>query len=337
VTTLVDAPVAPDSRRGVIVRLREWMKRAGAKPRGIRVRGQASRRVARYRLRSTFGNRWSGYLTIVLLLGLLGGLSTAAIAGARRTQSSYPAFLRSTNPSDLYVYHDDSANDSNATDASFLRTIARLPHVRHVESLTAPSEQVLGANGFPDTDAAHRLFDSSVDNLGSVDGLLFGQDRLTVLHGRMLDPTRPDEMVMSADAARLLHVDVGDRVPFGFYTNAQTVSPGYGTAQQRPVERILIKIVGIVAVNFSVVRDDFDRKLTTTLLSPALTRPLQQCCSNGVISGVQLDHGARDDAAVEAEIKESLPRSTVLVITAVDAATAERAIEPQAIALAVSA
>jgi hypothetical protein len=299
------------------------------------VSGQVSRRVARYRFRSTFGRRWSGYLTIVLLLGLLGGLSTAAIAGARRTQSSFPAFLRSTNPSDLLVYHDDSADDNNASDPSFLQTIARLPHVKHVESLSVPSEQVLGPDGAPDTDAAHRLFDSSVTNLASLDGLLFGQDRLTVLRGRLLDPTRPDEMVMSADAARSLHLNVGDRVPFGFYTNAQTVSPGYGTGQQRPVERILITVVGIVDFNFSVVRDDFDRQSTMTLFSPALTRPLRQCCSNGVLSGVQLDHGARDDAAVEAEIKQSLPKSRVLLITAVDAATAERAIEPQSIALGV--
>ena len=53
-------------------------------------------RVAGYRFRATFARRWGGYLTVVLLVGLLGGLAMGAVAGARRTQSSYPAFLAST-------------------------------------------------------------------------------------------------------------------------------------------------------------------------------------------------------------------------------------------------
>jgi hypothetical protein len=44
-------------------------------------------RVAVYRFRATFGRRWPGYATIILLIGLVGGLAMGAIAGARRTQS----------------------------------------------------------------------------------------------------------------------------------------------------------------------------------------------------------------------------------------------------------
>jgi hypothetical protein len=38
------------------------------------------------------------YLAVILLVGIVGGLSMASIAGARRTQSSFPAYLDSTNP-----------------------------------------------------------------------------------------------------------------------------------------------------------------------------------------------------------------------------------------------
>jgi len=96
-----------------------------------------------------------------------------------------------------------------------------------------------------------------------------------------------------------------------------------------------VRLVGIVRFHFEIVRDDFDRGLRLVLLTPALTRPLEQCCSNGVQSGVQLAHGSRDDTAVEAEIKQQLPNSSVVQITAVDEATAERAIAPQSIALGV--
>jgi hypothetical protein len=58
-------------------------------------------RVASYRFRATFAHRWGGYLALVLLIGLLGGLAMGAVAAARRTQSSFHAFIASTNPSDL--------------------------------------------------------------------------------------------------------------------------------------------------------------------------------------------------------------------------------------------
>ncbi|MGO9875848.1 MAG: FtsX-like permease family protein [Acidimicrobiia bacterium] len=292
-------------------------------------------RVAWYRFRATFAVRWGGLLAIVLLIGLVGGVAMGAVAGARRTQSSFPAFLASTHPSDLVVLHNDSANDSNQSDPAFLRTLAALPQVKRVESTTAPSEQVLGANGTPAQDATDRLFNSSAQVLGDVNGEFYDQDRPTVIAGRLANPARADEMVMSADAAGLLHLHVGDVVHFGFYTNAQTTENGYGTAAQRPRLRIGVKLVGIVRFHFEIVRDDFDRTLRLVLLTPALTRPLDQCCANGVQAGVQLDHGSRDDAAVEAEIKQKSANSSVLQIAAVEEATAERAIAPQSIALGV--
>jgi len=60
--------------------------------------------VAWYRFRATFGRRWGGYLTIVLLVGLLGGLAVGAVAGARRTQSAYPTYLSGSHASDPVSY-----------------------------------------------------------------------------------------------------------------------------------------------------------------------------------------------------------------------------------------
>jgi putative ABC transport system permease protein len=60
-------------------------------------------RVAWYRLAVTVRRRWGGYLGLVLIIGLTGGVALGAAAAARRTESSYPVFLASTNPSDLTV------------------------------------------------------------------------------------------------------------------------------------------------------------------------------------------------------------------------------------------
>jgi hypothetical protein len=40
-------------------------------------------------------------LSVVVLVGLTGGIAMGSLAAARRTQSSYSTFLASTNPSDL--------------------------------------------------------------------------------------------------------------------------------------------------------------------------------------------------------------------------------------------
>ncbi len=59
--------------------------------------------VAWYRVRTTLAENWFGYVSIVLLVGLLGGLGMAAVAGARRTQSAYPTYLVRSHASDLDV------------------------------------------------------------------------------------------------------------------------------------------------------------------------------------------------------------------------------------------
>ena len=284
-------------------------------------------RVAWYRFRATFRSRRSGYLALVLLVGLVGGLAMGAVAAARRTQSSYPAFLASTNPSDLTVI-DTGSNDSTVHDK-----IAALPHVKHVESDTAPTVFPLRPNGTHGPDP----FAAGVLTVGTVDGLYFDQDRVTVTQGRMADPKRRDEFVVTAEAAHLLHYRLGDIAHFGIYTNAQQNAPGFDTARLTPILRIDVKLVGIVVFNSQVVQDDVDRFPTYMLLTPALTRSASRTLGfpGSLINALQLDHGARDVAAVEAEIKRAVPSASVQSITSIKVATAERAIEPESIALGV--
>jgi hypothetical protein len=91
-------------------------------------------RVAWYRFPAIFGRRRNGYLAIVLLIGLTGGVAMGSFAAARRTQASFAAFLASTNPSDLSltVFGPDLA-----------KALSRLPGVQRVGTA---SESV---NAFP--------------------------------------------------------------------------------------------------------------------------------------------------------------------------------------------
>ncbi len=83
-------------------------------------------RVAWYRFRATFRRRWTGYLALALLIGLVGGLAMGAVVAARRTYASYPKFLASTNPSDLVVQPFTKTSYS----PGFVRQLSGLPHVR---------------------------------------------------------------------------------------------------------------------------------------------------------------------------------------------------------------
>src|SRR5271167_1606213 len=112
--------------------------------------------VAWYRFRATFRRRWGGYLAIVLLIGLVGGIAMGSIAAARRTQSSYPAFLASTNASDLTMSTYGIANASAANNYSpkLTRQIARLPDVKLVESWVGAGIVPLKPDGAPNLSSA---------------------------------------------------------------------------------------------------------------------------------------------------------------------------------------
>ena len=153
-------------------------------------------RFSGYRFRSTFRGRRGGYLALLLLVGLVGGVAMGSIAAARRTQSSFPTFLASTNPSDMSLgprLYNPSLGYDTGYNASLVHAISRLPHVKQAKSFAGLNAYQLRPNGSPNT--------AINDNIvGSVDGEYFTQNRVTVVRGRMANPNRPDEMVMSAGA-----------------------------------------------------------------------------------------------------------------------------------------
>src|SRR5204863_8260617 len=83
--------------------------------------------------RASVRRRWGGLLGIAVLLTLIGGLTLVTLAGARRTQSAYPRFLRSRNPSTLVV-DVGSLPDGGADE---IAAVSRLPQVASARSYAA--------------------------------------------------------------------------------------------------------------------------------------------------------------------------------------------------------
>jgi hypothetical protein len=298
-------------------------------------------RFASYRFRRTFRSRLGGYLTVLLLVGLVGGLAMGALAGARRTQSTFPTFLAASNASDLQVglYLSTASSTSqivasaNEYSPELTSVLSRLPHVRHVgvtvQSFVAP----LSPAGRPRLPAAFQ--DNRVSTIGTLGGEYFSQDRVVADEGRLADPARPDEVVMTADAARLLHWHVGQTIPMGAYSFGQVI--GSSPADLGPPQyKVDAKVVGIVAFSGTVANDEVDQYPTFVLFTPAFTGKLLAAHAAGFATyALRLDHRAGDVPAVERQIVSFLPRGSFYTfhVTSVVGGQVERATKPASIAL----
>ena len=291
-------------------------------------------RTAWYRFTTTFGRQWGGYLSVLVLTGLLGGLALGSLAGARRTLASPAVYAASTNPVSFSVGTGllGLSGSSSGYDPSLVSTIAHLPHVSHVSTITGLNLVALNRDGSP-----NRVDANPGNGSGSVGGAYFDWDKVTVLQGRMADPRNPHEFVMNSIAAQGLGLHVGQVVPFGIYTDAQTELPGFGTASVPPHRTIDAKLVGIVIDPTIVAQDDVDTGTSLQIFTPALTQQLLSCCVNYTITGVKVHGDAATVSAVERAVRGVLPRGApvALTSTASSEAKAQRAVKPEAIALGV--
>jgi MacB-like periplasmic core domain/FtsX-like permease family len=297
--------------------------------------------VTWYRFRATFRDRWSGYLTIVLLVGLLGGLAMGAIAGARRTQSSFPTLMALTNTSTLLVLSgvaNPAIGETNGYNPAVERTIAHLPYVKAEKSTAQINLIPFNARGLPVAAAEGYSFN------GSVNGEQFSQDRVIIADGRLANPRRANEFVMDSTTARHFGFHLGQVVTFWAYSNAEgakltTTNPSQVIKELKPFLRIRVKLVGVGAVSPSeLMQDAVDTGHSTVLLfTPALTDQLLSCCVNTTLSALQLSGGTVHESAVETEISKVLPKglpSDFAQLSTV-VAKAEQTIKPESIALGV--
>jgi hypothetical protein len=293
-----------------------------------------------YRLRATWRDRIGGYVALAVLIGLAGGVAMAAVTAARRTESSYPDYLASTNPSAIIA--QPNANFPAGITAAqayrlyqgLVRRIRHLPHVTGAVTSDAFSAATLTPRG-----GLGSVLFTQVQLVASADGMFARQDGVTITAGR---PARaPDEVVATSRAAAQLHLHVGSRLRVGIW--ADTPKPGLPPIYRR----LNLLVSGIAVVSTQVVQDDIDASRTGFLIgTPAVDRELGPCCAATSYIGLRIAGGGRYDAAVGQEY-ESLETTSsfyrgqsgqVLQLlevydTAAIEAEAQRAIAPEAVAL----
>ena len=228
-----------------------------------------------YALRSDLRHRWLTYLVLALLLAGGGGASLAAVAGARRTVSAYPRYLHESNASDVSLDAPELATKSVRD------RLAKLPGVERAASYQAFYAAPLRADGTPDASY-------NAESIGSVDGRYLDQDRVVIVDGRLSDPARDDELVVSQVAADLYGYKVGQRMRWGVVREAdleKSFEHPHITAIQS------MTVVGIARFNDEIVQDEIDRS-PSVLLTPAFVRAHPDL-GTYVWTGLRLSGGKR--------------------------------------------
>ncbi|MEP6661207.1 MAG: FtsX-like permease family protein [Acidimicrobiales bacterium] len=270
-------------------------------------------RQARGQLR----RRWRSWVALAVLVGLAGGFVIASAAGSRRTSTVYDRLLAGADPFDVLVGRgtceggDDPAACRVATRRSLDEALA-MPEV--VDGVKATGALVpIGKTQEPSSASIQPSGETcftgpgEVDVVGSDDGRL-GRDinRYHYVAGRAADPTRPDEVVISAVTARRAGIEVGDRL---------NIVPIDACADVEPNEwppPIVVSVVGITLAPGEVqpATGQFFQSVT---VSPAVLDKLLAAGLGSVYGVLRLREGVTVEAFTAAMTQRELPLEPMFV------------------------
>jgi putative ABC transport system permease protein len=258
--------------------------------------------------------RWRGWVFLALLVGVAGGAVLTAAAGALRTASAYPRFLQASRASDVLV------SPAGSGLGGYYDALGRLPDVAAIAPIVGIQALPLGPGGIPiDTNVIAVPLDARLGHLLEIPKMLAG---------RQPGPDRPGEVMVDQIAAADLHLRIGSTVAMGAIAGTDS----------RHVRLFSVRVVGIMVTRGSVVPiTDLD-KLPLMMGSPALFRQLGPAYQAFDGAYVKLRPGAtasslEHQAQALARRYPALGGQLFVADEAMQAATVERAIRPQAVAL----
>ncbi|HEV2427758.1 MAG TPA: FtsX-like permease family protein [Acidimicrobiales bacterium] len=264
------------------------------------------------RLRERAAPSRSSLVALAVVIALLVGLSLGSLAMARRTASSFTTFLATTHPSTLLIEPaGGSALERPGEAARLAAAVARYPGVTRAEAAEGVGAQLL-SQGRPVASA----LDRRVIVVASVNGLYLDMDRVTLTAGRMPNPRRADEVVVTPTAATALHVGVGS-------TLRVAVNDG--------ATRVDLRVVGEGVLARSIIQDDVARYPTYVIGTPALAAEVTRTAL--IYVGARLRDGGAGVAAVEHRWSTSERFFTDYRLTSQSVAAANQTLRPLALAL----
>ncbi len=230
-------------------------------------------------LRSELRNRWRSWLTLAMLVAVVGGLVLAAAVAGRRTATAFPRFLAQYGY-DTFVYSGQP-----------IPAIEKLPGVKSVIDVKIP------ASGTPECGCKRYLSgnDFAIFEVAPAQLPHFAK----LVSGRMPVDSSANEVLASFGLQHDYGVEVGSVLRVPIYTAAQAEQNATGPATGPTVD---LHVVGIEANE-----NDFPSLGTPSyevLATPAFARAVNPQTLVFSAYTVRLRHGAADlprfDAAVRA-------------------------------------
>ena len=164
-------------------------------------------RAAWYLARAELRRSWKGASAVVLVLGILWGLTIGFAVGARRNATAFRRMIVATRAVDILVNAQLGAGSALDFDA-----VTHLPEVDEYD----------GIDGYFATvntdDPAAADADGAALWLSTRRGVLGQQfERTLLLEGRRLDPKGADEILVNPEFTRRFRVGVGDQFTFSLF------------------------------------------------------------------------------------------------------------------------
>lgn len=216
-------------------------------------------RAAWLRARSELRSHRRSTLALILLVGLGAGVVMSAAAGARRTQTAYPRFLKAAHAADVLI------SVANTGIPSFYPALARLPEVDRAGIVAGVNVFYISSSG---------AVDVRTTAVASVDGRFgYTMERPNLLAGRLARPDRPFETVINRFLADHLHLSVGDRFIMRSFPSGEPpedvdpehVPPSIGSRQT-------FTVVGITVAPSEVIPLAAQDSVPVLVLTPAYFR-----------------------------------------------------------------
>ena len=280
--------------------------------------------IARQELRA----RWRGWAMLVLLVAVAGGAVLTAVAGALRTDSAYPRFLKTSKAADVLVAPD------NAGLEGYDWALARLPGVEAVAPVAGLDLAPLGHGS---------LAMRTTNVMAPADGRLGRIIEVPkVLAGRMPAAGRAGEIAVDQRGAAIMGLHVGSVLTMR--AEPEGPPPGASAASQSPPGPRLLRerVVGIVVTRGSVLPVNEQDKGPTIITSPALFHRLGDRYVGYSGAYVRLRPGISPQAfGHQAQLlTREFPATgghAFVADESTQAAAVQRAIRPGAVALAIFA
>ena len=277
-------------------------------------------------LRADLRARWRAIAGLAVLLGLIGGVVLTAAAGAHRTDTAYPRLLQWANAAQV-----DVIPTSNGAATAYFAALGRLPQVASI-STTGLYQAVLPAR------RGQQL--TPVGTLSSPDGRFgISADRVKILAGRPFNPRAAGQAMVNQRLA-----EQEDLRPGGVLRLLLIPSnPRTGAPEPRLASLRTFRVSAVVIFDTQVVPGVGMNAEPTALLSPPFTATAAAGrASYGIQAGVRLRPGASMGKflAAAAALAKRYPATggrVVFVSLANQIAATDRAIRPQAVALALFA